>query len=142
MKPRFLNFLSDRKEVHFNKKVFVFSICLLISFFAWLQLNLSKKQIENIPIKVNFINLPKTRFGTSTITDTLFIEVEADGYDLIKYEMKKWDVDFKKLKKGKKPDTYYFVPGLYTKTIGKQMGENFKVLRVLTDTLQFHSYLR
>lgn len=142
MRTSFLNFFSDRREIHFNKKVFIFSVCLLISFFTWLQINLSKKQIENIPIKVNFINLPQARFGTSIITDTLYIEVEADGYDLSKYEMKKWDVDFKKLKKGKKPNTYYFIPGLYTKTIGKQMGKNFKVLRVLSDTIQIYSSLR
>ena len=114
----------------------------MISFFSWLQINLSKKQFENVPVRIEFSNLPKTRFGTNKIIDTLYVEVEADGYDLVKYEMKDVEIDFKKLKRGKNPEAYYFLPNSYTKTIGKQLGENYNVIRAVVDTVQLNPSLR
>lgn len=93
-------------------------------------------------MKMEFVNLPKTRFGTTKISDTLFVEVEADGYGLLKYKMKDISIDFKKLKRDDISGAYYFLPNNFTKTIAKQMGENFKVLRSITDTLQLNSTLR
>ena len=103
---------------------------------------MSKKQVENIPVQIRFINLPKVRFGSAKITDTLYLEVEADGYDFIKYEMKEVDIDFRKLKKDKNPEAYYFLPNSYIKTISKQLGENYKVLRAVMDTIQINPALR
>lgn len=138
MKTDLFRFLYQRSEVKLNRKVFVFAICLVISFFTWLQINLSKEHVDNLPLKFDFINLPKAKFGTIKISDTLFIEVESDGYSLLKYEMKDISIDFKKLKKDHNSGTFIFLPNNYTKTIAKQMGENFKVLRALTDTVQLN----
>ena len=120
----------------------MFIICLLIALFSWLQINLSKKQIENLPVRIDFSNIPKTRFGTTKISDTLYVEVEADGYDILKYEMKEMTIDFRKLKKDRDPETYYFLPNSYIKTISKHMGENYKVLRAIMDTVQINPSLR
>lgn len=98
--------------------------------------------MENLPLKIDFVNLPKTRFGTNKISDTLLVEVEADGYGLLKYEMKEVSIDFRKLKRDNHSGVFYFLPNSYTKTIAKQMGENFKVLRVITDTIQLNPSLR
>ena len=98
--------------------------------------------MDNLPVKIEFVNLPKTRFGTSKISDTLFVEVEADGYGLLKYKMKDVPIDFRKLKRDNNSGAYYFLPNNFTKTIAKQMGENFKVLRSNTDTLQLNPTLR
>jgi len=138
LKTDLFRFLHQRSEVKLNRKVFVFAICLVISFFTWLQINLSREHVDNLPLKFDFINLPKTKFGTNKISDTLFIEVEADGYSLLKYEMKDISIDFKKLKKDHNSGSFYFLPNNYTKTIAKQMGENFKVLRTQTDTVQLN----
>jgi len=142
LKTDFIKFFSQRSEVRFNKKVFVFIVCLLISLFAWLQINLSKKLVENLPVKIQFTNLPKTRFGTSKFSDTLYVEVEADGYDLLKYEMREVQIDFKKLKRGRNPEAYYFLPNSFVKNISKQFGENFKVIKALSDTIQLNPSLR
>lgn len=142
MRTDFIKFFNQRSEAGFNKKVFVFIVCALISLFAWLQINLSKKQIESLPVKIQFTNLPKTRFGTSKITDTLYVEVEADGYDLLKYEMHEVQIDFKKLKRHRNPEAYFFLPNTYLKTIGKPFGKNFKILRSLSDTVQLNPSLR
>ena len=142
MKTDLFKFLHHRPEVKFNRKIFVFTVCLLISFFSWLQINLSKEHVETIPLKVDFVNLPKTRFGTSLISDTLFVEAEADGYSLLKYEMKSITIDFRKLKKDKEADVFYFLPNQYTKTIAKHLGESFRVLRAVTDTLQLNPRIR
>jgi hypothetical protein len=127
-----------RKTIKLNKRVFVFIACLLLSFFIWLQINLSKKHTEIIQVKIDFLNLPKTKFGTTKISDTLFLEVEADGFSLFKYELKNISVDFRKLKKDIHSGSFYFLPNHYTKTISEQMGENFKVLRAMTDTIQLN----
>ncbi|MBI4929617.1 MAG: hypothetical protein HY841_02560 [Bacteroidetes bacterium] len=105
-------------------------------------MNLSKKQIENLPVRIQFTNLPKTLFGTSRISETLYVEVEADGYDLLKYEIREVQIDFRKLKRDRNPEVYYFLPNSYMKTIAKQLGENFKLLRTLTDTVQLNPSLR
>jgi len=138
LKTDLFRFLHQRSEVKLNRKVFVFIVCLIISFFTWLQINLSKEHVDNLPVKFDFVNLPKTKFGTTKISDTLFVEVEADGYGLLKYEMKDVSIDFRKLKKDNNSGVFYFLPNNYTKTIAKQMGENFKVIRVVTDTLQLN----
>lgn len=144
MKKGLINLLREpmRPEIKLNKRLFVFLVCLLISFFSWLQINLSKVQTENIPVKVLFANLPKTRFGVAKLSDTLSVEVEADGYDLLKYEMKEVQIDFRKLKKNRNPESYIFLPNMFTKTIGKELGENFKVVRALTDTIQLNPPLK
>ena len=89
-------------------------------------------------MKFDFVNLPKTKFGINKISDTLFVEVEADGYGLLKYEMKEVSIDFRKLKKDNHSGIFYFLPNNYTKTIETQIGENFKVLRVIADTVQLN----
>lgn len=137
-----MKFFIPRQEARLNKKIFVFIICLLVSFFGWLQINLSKKQSETVPVEIEFSHLPKTRFGVSSITDTLLVELEADGYDLMKYEMKKVEIDFRWLKKAKNPEAYFFLPNYYTKEISRQIGESYKVLRSLTDTIQLKPSLR
>jgi hypothetical protein len=142
LKTDFFGFFQQRPDVKLNRKVFVFIICLVISFFTWLQINLSKVHTDNVPVRVEFINLPKTRFGTTSITDTLLLEVESNGYTLLKYEMKDVSINFGKLKKDVNTGFFYFLPNNYTKTIGKQMGENFKVIRAINDTVQLIPRLR
>lgn len=88
-------------------------------------------------MRIDFINLPKAKFGKTKISDTLMMEVEANGYGLLKYEIKDVAFDFRKLKKDN-GGSYYFLPNNYTKTIAKQMGENFKVLRAITDTFEIN----
>lgn len=95
-----------------------------------------------VPVKVDFVNLPKSRFGTNKISDTLTLEVEADGYELLKYEMKEVSVDFKRLKKDIGSGSFYFLPNNYTKTFAKQMGDNFKIIRAVVDTVQLKPRLR
>ena len=95
--------------------------------------------MDNLPVKFDFVNLPKAKFGTTKISDTLFVEVEAEGYGLLKYEMKDVSIDFRKLKRDNNSGVFYFLPNNYTKTIAKQMGENFKVLRAIADTVQLNS---
>ena len=136
MKTDLFRFLQERSEIKFNRRVFVFVICLIISFFSWLQINLSKVHVDNVPVKIDFVNLPKAKFGTTKISETLLVEVEADGYALFKYETKEVSIDFKKLRKDDYTGAFYFLPNNYTKTIAKQMGDDLKVLRSITDTLQ------
>ncbi len=131
-----------RSDIKLNKKVFVFLICLLISFFIWLQINLSKQQSENLPVNLIFTNLPKTRFGSAKLSDKIFLEVEARGYDLLNYKMKDILIDFRKLKKARNPELYLFIPNAYIKNIGKQLGTNFKVIKALTDTIQLNPPLQ
>ena len=113
----------------------MFVICLVISFFTWLQINLSKQHVEIVPVKIEFVNLPKAKFSSGKVSETLLVEVEADGYDLFKYKTKEVSIDFKKLKKDNITGVFYFLPNNYTKTIAKQIGENFKMIRSITDTL-------
>ena len=142
MNTDFFSFFHQRPDVKFNKRVFVFIVCLVISLCSWLQINLSKEHLHNVSVQIDFVNLPKTRFGITKITDTLLVEVEADGYALLKYKMKDVSIDFRKLKKDENSGSFYFLPNNYTKMIAKQMDDNFKVVRAVTDTIQLIPRLR
>ena len=135
LRTDFVHLFSQRPDVKLNKKVFVFILCLVISSFSWIQINLSKQQLENIPVRVDFVNLPKARFGATAFTDTLLIEVEADGYALLKYKMKGVQIDFRKLKRDPGTGVFYFLPNNYIKTISKQLDDNMKIVRAVTDTV-------
>ena len=142
MKTDLFSFFHQRPDIKFNKRVFVFIICLVISLCSWLQINLSKDHIESIPVRVDFVNLPKTRFGLTKISDTLLMEVETDGFTLLKYKMKEIFIDFRKLKKDENTGSFYFLPNNFTKTISRQIGDNIKVVRAVTDTIQLIPRLR
>lgn len=102
-----------------------------------MQLNLSKEHTDILPVRINYVNLPQKKFGTTILLDTLLVEVESNGWGLWKYEMKDIPIDFKKLKHDES-GVYYFLPNNFAKTIAKQMGENFKVLRATIDTVQIN----
>ena len=138
MKTDFFSFFNHRPEVKLNKRLFVFTICLIIAFISWLQINLSKQHVDILPVRIDFVNLPKSHSGSTQWSDTVSFEVEADGYALFKYKMKDISIDFRRLKKDNNSGDLYFLPGNYTKAVAKQMGDNFKVLRALRDTVQLN----
>ena len=94
------------------------------------------KQIENLPVTIQFTNLPKAKFGTAPMSETIYVEVEADGYDLLNYEMKNVKINFNKLKRARHQNAYYFLPGAFMNTISRQLGENFLLHKSLTDTVR------
>ena len=138
MKTNPFKILQQRAEVKLNKRVFVFIVCLIIAFISWLQINLSQVYIENIPVRVDFVNLPKTKFGTSRMSDTLMLEAEANGFSLLKYEQKVISIDFRKLKRDNSSGTYYFLPNNFTKTFSNQLGENYKIIKPTIDTMELN----
>lgn len=138
MKTNPFKILQQRAEVKLNKRVFVFIVCLIIAFISWLQINLSQVYIENIPVRVDFVNLPKTKFGTSRMSDTLMLEAEANGFSLLKYEQKAISIDFRKLKRDNSSGTYYFLPNNFTKTFSNQLGENYKIIKPTIDTMELN----
>ena len=138
MKTNPFKILQQRAEVKLNKRVFVFIVCLIIAFISWLQINLSQVYIENIPVRVDFVNLPKTKFGTSRMSDTLMLEAEANGFSLLKYEQKVISIDFRKLKRDNSSGAYYFLPNNFTKTFSNQLGENYKIIKPTIDTMELN----
>lgn len=124
-----------KREIKLNKKVFVFFICFLLSFFLWFQINLSKQHTDSLPLVVEFTGLPKYKFVTAVIRDTLYAEVEANGFALLNYDELKANFEFKKLKRDKKSDDYYFLPNTHLKTFSKLFGDDFKVLKIIPDTV-------
>ena len=135
MKTDFFGFFHRRPEIKLNRRLFVFIVCLLISFFGWFQSNLSKQYTDTVPVRVDFVNLPKTRFGTAQVSDTIAVEVEASGFELMKYKMKNMAVDFRKLKKSAGSEEYFYLANNNTKPLAKKMGDNFRVIRAMTDTV-------
>jgi hypothetical protein len=135
LKTDIFRFLLQRPDVKFNRKLFVFTLCLIISCFTWLQINLSKTYTDAIPVRIEFVNLPKAKLGITKKTDRILVEVEADGYALLKYKEKDMQIDFRKIKKDANGGSYYFAPNSNLKAIARQMDDNFKVIRVTTDTI-------
>ncbi|MFT4526581.1 MAG: hypothetical protein ACI85F_002756 [Bacteroidia bacterium] len=61
--------------------------CLVLSFLFWLLTTLSRTYIEDIPIPVNYTNLPENKVLVSKLPEQLFLEIEATGFDILWLKM-------------------------------------------------------
>jgi hypothetical protein len=61
--------------------------CLVLSFIFWLLTTLSRTYIEDIPIPVNYTNLPEKKVLMSKLPENLFLEIEATGFDILWLKM-------------------------------------------------------
>lgn len=120
-------------KLKLNRQVFVFSVCLVISFFIWLQFNLSKINHDVVPVYVELEKPIIPLKSNNCLVDTLYLEVEADGFSLIQYEPLTMTLDASRARK--QGELYYLLPAKHQKTINKQMGDEFQLVRIVTDTL-------
>ena len=76
-------------KIKTKRKVRVFFIALLLSFFLWFINHLSGEFTVNVNIKVHTLNAPES-FSKENFPDTsIQIEIKGSGFSLIRYSLKK-----------------------------------------------------
>ena len=71
-----------------DKRVIVFSVCLLIATTLWLLNALSKDYTTVVSYPVKYINPPKNQFLSNTPPAQLDLKVEAGGLTLLRHKLK------------------------------------------------------
>ena len=70
-----------------NKRIVVFTICLIIATTLWLMNALSKDYSANISYPVKFENPPDKQFLAGDVPDKLELEVEGRGFTLLRFKL-------------------------------------------------------
>ncbi|MFH1004642.1 MAG: hypothetical protein V1781_03980 [Bacteroidota bacterium] len=88
-------------------------------------------------MSVEIDNIPKNRFSIDKLKGNLMADVEATGFSLLNYEQQNINVDFRKTRKQKNNNLFYFLPNTLLKSVSKKLGKKFKVFKINPDTLYF-----
>ncbi len=74
-------------ELRKNRRIIVFLICVMIATAMWFLNALSKVYTTTISFPVKFINPPENRFLADKSTARIDLEVEGQGFTLLRFKM-------------------------------------------------------
>ncbi|MGK9124751.1 hypothetical protein M1D52_11535 [Olivibacter sp. SA151] len=120
-----------------QKKLSLFAICLFISFLVWSLFALSNRYIYTVKASLNYVNIPPKRAFHPLQSDTVAMQVEGTG----------WQVLFSNLRL-KPQDIHVDLSGLKTRDwilfsnqmgyINRQFSANQRIVSISPDTLFFN----
>lgn len=120
-----------------QKKLSLFAICLFISFLVWSLFALSNRYIYTVKASLNYVNVPPKRAFHPLQSDTVAMQVEGTG----------WQVLFSNLRL-KPQDIHVDLSGLKTRDwilfsnqmgyINRQFSANQRIVSISPDTLFFN----
>ncbi|MFC4722123.1 CdaR family protein [Geojedonia litorea] len=121
-----------------NKKLHVFGLFFLFAFLFLLLSKLSKTYTEDIPVAINFINLPQNQVIVTDSSPVMNATVSAYGFNLLIYQFRKHTiaVDFSK-DVYKQNNNYVWVPNKYKHKINEQLSQFTEIILIEPDTLYF-----
>lgn len=70
---------------HLN--ITVFGVCVSLTILFWVLSNLSEHQKAYVPFKISYTNFPEGYVVTNDLHDELYLELEAQGFELLQYEL-------------------------------------------------------
>ncbi len=119
-----------------RRKLSIFAKCIVFSFLAWALFAVSNKYIYTVKSGVQYVNIPDNRAFHPLQSDTVNVQVEATGWQLL----------FSKLRSAR-PTVQVDLSGLQSRSwvvlstqlgfINRQFPENQQVKSVAPDTLYF-----
>ena len=119
-----------------DKKVRLFFIFLLLSFFFWFLSKLSKEYTTTIPFQTTFTHQPKDKNIFTNDQQTISITLKSTGFDLLKNTFKKSvsiDLSNSKNKNGK---AIINLKEQFPK-IQEQFGNRVQIIRIEPEILEF-----
>ncbi len=125
----------------FNRRSYIFLVCLVISTSIWFLIALSKNYTTIISFPVKYINLPEDQVVVNQLTDRVSLEVTSHGFSLLSYKLfqsnKTIMIDastFRQRRSGEVAKTYITTRTLFDR-ISLQLGNETKVSQILPDTI-------
>ncbi len=120
-----------------NKKVKLFLIFLLLSFFFWFLSKLSKEYTTTVPFSIIYINQPKDKKIFPDENQKLEITLKSTGFDLLKYSFNKnIKVDLSVMKVLKKNKAIVDIKDILPQ-IQDQLGSQVSILGIHPELLEF-----
>jgi len=119
-----------------RRRISLFFLCLLLAVGAWLFFALSNRYIYQVQTLVRFVDLPENRAFHPLQSDTIRLQVEGTGWQLLFSKLRinpqSVDIDLKELQK----QTFIELSKQIQK-INTQVGSTQKVVQIHPDTLYF-----
>lgn len=119
-----------------RRKLSIFAKCIVFSFLAWALFAVSNKYIYTVKSGVQYVNIPDNRAFHPLQSDTVNVQVEATGWQLL----------FSRLRSAR-PTVQVDLSGLQSRNwvvlsnqlgfLNRQFPENQRVMSVAPDTLYF-----
>ena len=120
-----------------KRKVKLFIVFLLCSFFAWFISNLSESYTSNATFDLNFIGVPENRMLMSASKEKLDVQLHAVGFQFLRFNFKNKTVDIDLSKVDKSDGQYFVVQNQYQEQIEKQLASSMQLVQIVDDTLYF-----
>jgi hypothetical protein len=119
-----------------RRKLVLFITCLFLAILAWFFFALSNRYVYEVSTQTHYINYPQEKAFHSLQSDTVDLQVEGTGWQLLFSRMRisprSIDVNLKKLAVNN-----YVVFSEQLSEINKQLGSQQRVVSVEPDTLYF-----
>lgn len=120
-----------------KRKVKLFFVFLLCSFFAWFVNNLSESYTSNATFDLKFIGVPEDKMLMSASKEKIDVKLEAVGFQFLRFNFNNKIVNIDLSKVQKQSGTYLIVPNQYQKQIEKQLSSSMRLLQIVDDTIFF-----
>ena len=121
-----------------KRKVKLFFVFLLCSFFAWFISNLSKLYTSKTTIDLEFTGIAENKMLISASKEKLDVILQAVGFQFLRFNFDREIVAIDLSKVNRLSDGEYFVPkNQYQKQVENQLSTSLKLVQIVDDTLFF-----
>lgn len=141
--PEQLNILHKIiRKASSNRKLYVFLLCLSLSFLFWILNALSKTSTTQVLFDVNYVNQPKDKIVLNKLPQQITIKIKGLGYDLIAYKLRLRrpvvKVDLSKVNGfNTKMSSATLPSSSFANYITNQLGDRIEVKNIYPDSIRF-----
>ncbi len=136
--------MPEGQKLQFRKKILLFSIFLMISFFIWFMNALGKNYTAQIEFPLVYTDIPEERVFLGDLPENLDLRINAVGYALLRYKvlMKPVPISFKVSaftmnRLGQDSSRAYILTRYLKDQISSQLPGELELLEIKPDTLHF-----
>ncbi|MGZ4058026.1 MAG: CdaR family protein, partial [Bacteroidia bacterium] len=133
------NRAKGKEGIRFNRKLFTFFICVLVSVSFWLMMSLSKEYTITVSFPVSYVNLPTDKIIANHLPETIDIEIKSTGFNLLFYKIKQQRetvyLDINDALPYTTKNHYYLFSNSRIDKITAQFSNEIKVLKINPDTI-------
>ncbi|MEX0966657.1 MAG: CdaR family protein [Bacteroidia bacterium] len=130
----FLNQLLSRFKINRNSEWIIFFWCILIASVYWFMKAMNKRYTSTVDMRVEYVNVPEDRTFTQALPEMLNLRVNAQGWDLFAYSLKRQVASYN-LDIGNAGNTPYVVPMNNSDEIVGHLSSDVEILTVSPDTI-------
>ncbi len=125
----------------FNKRVYVFGACLLISIFSWFLIKIQKDYEQQITLAIAYTGFPSEKLPGNKLPEKVSVDVRASGFTLMSIGDDPITLDCSMLKRFGN-EVFILTSSKIKSGIASQLGSDVEIISVNPDTIFFNFGLR